>query len=255
MSMKSQTSDSKRAPREFRNWRVQGNPLTLCQPFANPPPTLRQPSANPSPTLRQPFANPSPTLCQPLLPTPLQAPLSVGPRHPFGDTGLTASWNFFGCPTFCFRSRGPGGGCRGDGRVRGSSGHLCRGPHSRMCKWMRPFWGTDCRRARKSLSSAQAAPLCSAGIETARECLQGEHSLEMLSQYPRSVFQGFCAGVQQQFASQTLRFHLLVRDCCGSPIHPRHVVGHGDRISMPPTWRQDIGGARHTFDLSCHRVS
>ena len=37
---------SKRAPREFRNWRVQGNPLTLRQPFANPVPTLRQPFAN-----------------------------------------------------------------------------------------------------------------------------------------------------------------------------------------------------------------
>ena len=74
--MESQTSVSKRAPREFRNWRVQGNPLTLRQPFANPVPTLRQP-----------FDNLSPTLCQPYLPTPLQAPLSVGPRHPFRDTG------------------------------------------------------------------------------------------------------------------------------------------------------------------------
>ena len=44
-----------------------------------------------------------------------------------------------------------------------------------MCKWMRPFWGTDCRRAPKSLTSAQAAAarLCSAGIERARKCLQG----------------------------------------------------------------------------------
>ena len=54
--MESQTRVSKRAPREFRNWRVQGNPLT-------PSPTLRQPCANPSPTLRQPFAN---LFCQPL---------------------------------------------------------------------------------------------------------------------------------------------------------------------------------------------
>ena len=29
---------------------------------------------------------------------------------------------------------------------------------SKMCKWTRPFWGTDCRRAPKSLSSAQAVP-------------------------------------------------------------------------------------------------
>ena len=27
-----------------------------------------------------------------------------------------------------------------------------------VCKWTQPFWGTDCRRAPKSLSSAQAAP-------------------------------------------------------------------------------------------------
>ena len=27
-----------------------------------------------------------------------------------------------------------------------------------MCKWMRPFWGRDCQRAPKTLSSAQAAP-------------------------------------------------------------------------------------------------
>ena len=63
--MESQTRVSRRAPREFRTWRVQGNP-----------PTLRQPCANPSPTLRQPFAN---LFCQ----TPLQPPLSVNPRHHF----------------------------------------------------------------------------------------------------------------------------------------------------------------------------
>ena len=53
----------KRAPRELQNWRVQGNPPTLCQPFANPSPTHRQPFANPSPTSRQPFAS---LFCQPL---------------------------------------------------------------------------------------------------------------------------------------------------------------------------------------------
>ena len=42
-----------------------------------------------------------------------------------------------------------------------------------MCKWTRPLWGTDCRRAPKSLSSAQAAPVCSAGIKRAWKCLQG----------------------------------------------------------------------------------
>ena len=53
---------------------------TLRQPCANLLPTLRQPCANLSQTLRQP-------LCQPLLPTPLQAPLSMDPRHWFRNTG------------------------------------------------------------------------------------------------------------------------------------------------------------------------
>ena len=68
--MESQTSVSKRAPREFRNWRLQGNPLTLRQPLANPVPPLCQPLANLSPTSS---AN---LFCQPLLPTPLKP-------HPF----------------------------------------------------------------------------------------------------------------------------------------------------------------------------
>ena len=55
--MESPTCSSKRAFRELQSWRVQEHP---------------------SPTLHQPFPNPSPTLCQPFLPTPLQAPLSVG---------------------------------------------------------------------------------------------------------------------------------------------------------------------------------
>ena len=38
-------------------------------------------------TLCQPFANPSPTFRQPFLPTPLQAPLSMGPNHPFRSAG------------------------------------------------------------------------------------------------------------------------------------------------------------------------
>ena len=43
-----------------------------------------------------------------------------------------------------------------------------------MCKWTRTFWGTDCWRP-KNLSSTEAASRCSAGIERARNCLQGEH--------------------------------------------------------------------------------
>ena len=58
--MESQTSVSKRAPREFRTWKVQGSPLTLRQPCANPVPTLRQPFANSLPTFsaRQPLFKP-----------------------------------------------------------------------------------------------------------------------------------------------------------------------------------------------------
>ena len=37
--------------------------------------------------LCQPDANLFPTLCQPFLQTPLQAPLSVGPSHPFRKAG------------------------------------------------------------------------------------------------------------------------------------------------------------------------
>ena len=81
-----------------------------------------------------------------------------------------------------------------------------------MCKWTRPFWGTDCRRSPESLSSAHAAPLCSAGIERARKSLQGErfvrcchttHSL-LFRVSPRAT-----RGGQQQFVTQTLRVHLL----------------------------------------------
>ena len=61
--MESQTSVSKQAPREFRNWRAQG---TLRQPFVNPFPTF---SANPS--FGQPFPN---LFCQ-----PLSNPLFRGP--------------------------------------------------------------------------------------------------------------------------------------------------------------------------------
>ena len=53
--------------------------------------------ANPLPTLCQPFANLAPILCQPFLPTPLQATLSVDPRHAFRNVG----WRLFGgrCPS------------------------------------------------------------------------------------------------------------------------------------------------------------
>ena len=81
-----------------------------------------------------------------------------------------------------------------------------------MCKWTRPFWGTDCRRAPKSLSSAQATLLCSSKHWESSKVLAGLAFCEMRSQYPWSAFRG-CArvtrGGQQQFATQTLRVHLL----------------------------------------------
>ena len=48
---------------------------------------------------------------------------------------------------------------------------------------------------------AQAAPLCSAGIERERESskvLAGLAFCEMMSQYPRSAFQGLCGGHQRR---------------------------------------------------------
>ena len=63
----------KRALSDLQNWRVQGNPPTLDQPFANPVPTLRQPFANLSPTFS---ANPSPS-----------SPSFRGPRCAFRNTG------------------------------------------------------------------------------------------------------------------------------------------------------------------------
>ena len=81
-----------------------------------------------------------------------------------------------------------------------------------MCKWMRPFWGTDCRSAPKSLSSAQTAPLCSAGSERARKCSQGYHFLRCCHSTHGLLFRGSAGitrGGQQQFATQTLRVHLV----------------------------------------------
>ena len=81
----SQTRFSKQALRELKNWRVQGNPPTLCQPCANPSPTFRQPFTN---LFCQPFL---PTFsanlfCQPFLPTfsanPSPSSFFRGPQPP-----------------------------------------------------------------------------------------------------------------------------------------------------------------------------
>ena len=58
---------------------------------------------------------------------------------------------------------------------------------STMCKWTRPFGATDCQRPPKGLSSA----LCSAGIERARKCVQGEHFVRDAVTVPTVCFSGF----------------------------------------------------------------
>ena len=63
----------------------------------------------------------------------------------------------------------------------------------------------------KSLSSGQAASLCSAGIERTRKCLQGEHCVRCCHSAHSLVFRGFqvvVEGGRQQFATQTLPHHL-----------------------------------------------
>ena len=60
-----------------------------------------------------------------------------------------------------------------------------------ICKWRRLFWGTDCQRSPKSLSSAQAASLCSACIERTRNGLQGEHFVRCCHSTHILLFRGF----------------------------------------------------------------
>ena len=90
---------------------------------------------------------------------------------------------------------------------------------STMCKWTQLFWGTGCQRSPKSLSSAQAASLCSAGIERARKCLQAEHFVRCCHSTRSLLFRGspgVARGGQQRFAPQTLCVHLLgIYSKCG----------------------------------------
>ena len=79
--------------------------------------------------------------------------------------------------------------------------------------------GTDCWRCPKSLSSAQAAPLCSALIQRTRKCLQNEHFVRCCHSTHKLLFRrfpGVGGGGQQQFATQTLRVHLLGIEKSGS---------------------------------------
>ena len=88
----------------------------------------------------------------------------------------------------------------------------CLGGHqSLMCKWTRPFWGTDCRRSPKNLSRPGLLSLQCRHWESSK-VLAGLPFCEMLSHYPQSTFQGVLWGLpggQQQSATQTLRVHLL----------------------------------------------
>ena len=65
--------------------------------------------------------------------------------------------------------------------------------------------GTDCRRSPKSLSSAQAASLCSARIEKTRTCLQGDHFVRCCHRIPPSAFQGFSGLAGAGGVSSSLR--------------------------------------------------
>ena len=67
-------------------------------------------------------------------------------------------------------------------------------------------------RSRGQTASAQAASLCSAGIERARKRLRGEHFVRCCRTTHCLLLRGFpgvARGGQQQFATQTLRVHLL----------------------------------------------
>ena len=71
---------------------------------------------------------------------------------------------------------------------------------STICKWTRPFWGTDCRRSPKSLSSAQAASLLQCQHWESSKVLAGFAFCEMPSQYPQCAFQGL-SGVPRRVSS------------------------------------------------------
>ena len=117
-----------------------------------------------------PFAGPLYLLFMAFPGTPVHALFA---RPFFIDLGSSASNSSFGCdpPRLAEESKpSPPRKVK-----KASPGESLGSLRSIMCRWTRPFWGTDCQRSRKGLSSAQAASLCSAGIERAQECLQGEH--------------------------------------------------------------------------------
>ena len=80
-------------------------------------------------------------------------------------------------------------------------------------------------RSPTSISSAQVASLCSARIEKAQQCSQGEQFVRCCPG-PTCACEGFSSGGQQggqqQFATQTFRIHLLGVECTRSE-RKRHI--------------------------------
>ena len=81
-----------------------------------------------------------------------------------------------------------------------------------MCTWTRPFWGNRLPERIQKPFLSPGSPSLQCQYQESSKVLAGLAFCEMVSQYSRSVFQGLCGGHQrgqQQFATQTLRVHLL----------------------------------------------
>ena len=81
---------------------------------------------------------------------------------------------------------------------------------STMCKWTRPFCGTDCPEVTQKPFLGPGSLSFQCRHWESLKVLAGLAFCEMLSQYAQSAFQGLSGvGGQQQFATQTLRVHLV----------------------------------------------
>ena len=63
-----------------------------------------------------------------------------------------------------------------------------------MCKWTRPFWGTDWRRSPKALPRPRQPLYAVPRFREPKSACRVTAFCEMLSQYPQSAFQGFSGG-------------------------------------------------------------
>ena len=122
-----------------------------------------------------------------------------------------------------------------------------------MCKWTRPFWGTDCRRATKSLSLAQPA---------SRKCLQGKHFVRCCHSTHGLLFRGSWGVTrrgQQQFATQTLRVHFArYRDNRKESLRtsePKTAVLCGSSGELPPSMPNPFHSIRAMLVHWCTKVS